>query len=62
MLHSNYFTAGCDNYSDEDKADFDSNYHTAAVVAACIKLCLSLFVSGKIDAAFNAFTTFIQLM
>jgi len=47
VLHSSYFTAGCDNYSDEDKADFDSAYHSEAVVAACIKLtCEGVVVEG----------------
>ncbi len=47
VLHSSFFMAGCDDYSDEEKADFDSDYHAQPVVAACIKLtCEGVVLQG----------------
>lgn len=47
VLHGSYFTAGCDEYSDEARGDFDSAYHMEPVVAACVKLtCEGVVVEG----------------
>jgi hypothetical protein len=47
VIHGSYFAAGCNDYTDEEKADFDSPYHREPVMAACIKLsCEMVVVEG----------------
>ena len=38
FIRSTAAIAGCENYSDADKDDFNSGYHTEPVVAACIQM------------------------
>jgi hypothetical protein len=38
VINVSYISAGCADFSNEEKADFDSQYHQDPVIAACIKL------------------------
>jgi len=47
VIQGSYIAAGCNNYTDAEKADFDSLYHRDPVMAACIKLsCEMVVVEG----------------